>query len=118
MEREPPLGMASLALTVRFKMTCSTRVGSSRIEPVWGFTDRERGMGLPRREVSMGRMAEMVSARLRGRKGSLRLLRLKARSWRGRLAARSPAWRISEMESRASSLFGLFGGSVWRRMLE
>ena len=100
--RRPPWGMASRALTARFMTTCSICPRSAFTRPSPGVGVVRSAMSSPIRRPSRSFMSVVTALRSRTT-GSSTCLRLKARSWRVRSAARPAVRWISSMPRRIGS---------------
>ncbi len=104
MVSSPPPGMASRALTARFRSTCSSppRSPSSSNSPGSGRTTISMSSLITRRSILRIPFASSLRSRI---SGLISWRRLKARSWRVRPAARSAAARISRRWSSVAMPF-------------
>src|SRR5881409_2592462 len=108
----PPPGMASRALTARFRSTCSSCPGSALTVPAAGSREVASSTSSPssRRSIrSMFATTALTSSTL----GPSTWRRLNASSCRVSSAARSPAFRISSASSRRASPAGVLCNSSW-----
>ncbi len=98
----PPPGIASRAFTTRLSTTCSICAGSASTRPTPGATVVTSSTSSPISRCSIGSRSATTTSSARTRVCST-CLRLKARSWRVRVAARSPTRLISSTSLRTGS---------------
>ena len=97
----PPPGMASRALTTRLRSTWSSIPASARVSSARGWRLSWRRTSSPRMRCNILARWATISFRSNWR-GCMTCRRLKARSWRVRLAARSAEALMPARYSRAS----------------
>ena len=112
MLKRPPPGIASRALTARFKSTCSSCPGSALTAPAVGSSEVTSSTSSPSNRRSMRSIlptTTLSSSTL----GASTWRRLNASSCRVSSAARRPACRISSASSRRGSPEGMLLSSSW-----
>ena len=101
--RLPPVGIASRAFTARFRITCSSWATSPHTGVPLGSIAVMNEMCSPINRRSIDAMPATTSPRSSTR-GSSTCLRLKARSWRVRMLARSAVSVMRDTVSRSLEL--------------
>src|SRR4051794_25974201 len=110
-ERRPPRGIASRALTARFRITCPIWPRSARTRPADGSSAVSSSTSSPIRRASIRSVPATTSLSCSS-SGSSTWRRLKASSWLVRAAARAPAPAICLAGAEGGQLVGRGGRRV------